>query len=774
MYGSPDERSKRGATPRLLTASASVAAQDQDQVGVERLCFTENQEAQSSRFEIDVPTTPTGCVVFHGSVDASENGRSWCRRRDLAVRQYHALRDDLNHAGLATALVEVERQRLFSGSSWRYALDGRFRSRLVARNVAAVLTATRLHSLPVTLVGARQVASRHVLNALAEEELTPLRSVVLLEADRWYSRLLGASWKVGRVQGVRYGGASFVSMWSQSSDLLRHVSACSVEPVSYLAMLTKGISAGSLPAMNRGNRSAGHILRAARANPCPQSSVATRAGRLLLASALGLCLPTAVSAAILFEVDGNDLTVTTDEDIFVDCNGDGDVVISRFNGGPDVNTGIGCFDLDNFDVNITNPAGAFVDLRLLTGSELPSLAGVVLNGSAGSDTVAGTQLDDTLIGGPGDDLILGDGGNDLIQGGFDDDTLLGASGSDTVEGGEGDDGVQSLQGTDNVLVGGSGRDTLIGSPGNDTLTGGEGDDELDAGNGSDSLLGGSGNDTLFAGSGNDTLDGGVDEDRLLGGEGSDTLISSDGNDSLVGGSGDDVIDFSAAALAVLIDLNGGEFEGGEGEDKAVVNILNQIGATPIDQTVIVTFEEGTVGGASDILRLEISASSVDPLGSGPVETGTLDIKDVESVVVHTGGGDDLLDASAVGSSTSGAETTTSMFSGPLDTQVVRAAATAGPLNPPSLELRGGGGSDLIIGSPNDDVLLGGDGDDNLMGGAGDDVLDGGDGFDMLDGGEGFDVCTNGEGGDVSCESDDDIFDDDFETGTIERWSDSTS
>jgi Ca2+-binding RTX toxin-like protein len=55
------------------------------------------------------------------------------------------------------------------------------------------------------------------------------------------------------------------------------------------------------------------------------------------------------------------------------------------------------------------------------------------------------------------------------------------------------------------LVGGSGNDTINGFAGNDTIVGGAGNDALDGNDGVDWVEGGAGNDTLTGGSGTDSF-----------------------------------------------------------------------------------------------------------------------------------------------------------------------------------------------------------------------------------------------------------------------------
>ncbi|APZ96599.1 calcium-binding protein [Fuerstiella marisgermanici] len=67
---------------------------------------------------------------------------------------------------------------------------------------------------------------------------------------------------------------------------------------------------------------------------------------------------------------------------------------------------------------------------------------------------------------------------------------------------------------------------------------------------------------------------------------------------------------------------------------------------------------------------------------------------------------------------------------------------------PGVEVDGGAGNDLLIGSDGADFLLGGDGNDTLVGSGGADVLRGGEGDDVLIGGAGDDTLVGDKGNDV--------------------------
>src|SRR5207237_2378031 len=79
-----------------------------------------------------------------------------------------------------------------------------------------------------------------------------------------------------------------------------------------------------------------------------------------------------------------------------------------------------------------------------------SYQGVVLNGTAGNDSIVGSA---------GSDILSGLDGNDTLNGG--------ASGMDTFYGGAGDDSIVGVQGS-SWFFGQDGDDTIVGVAGSDT------------------------------------------------------------------------------------------------------------------------------------------------------------------------------------------------------------------------------------------------------------------------------------------------------------------
>ena len=89
------------------------------------------------------------------------------------------------------------------------------------------------------------------------------------------------------------------------------------------------------------------------------------------------------------------------------------------------------------------------------------------------------NINDIALASDTDPLILnGTAGNDSLQGGAGNDTINGLGNDDELEGGNGDD----------VINGGDGDDILRGGAGNDTLWGGVGQDQLRGGSGSDKYV----------------------------------------------------------------------------------------------------------------------------------------------------------------------------------------------------------------------------------------------------------------------------------------------
>ncbi len=235
----------------------------------------------------------------------------------------------------------------------------------------------------------------------------------------------------------------------------------------------------------------------------------------------------------------------------------------------------------------------------------------------------------------------------------------------------------------------------FGQAGDDTISLNESNGALPAaelfgGDGNDTLTGGSGNDLLFGQAGADILFGGLGNDQLFGGDGKDILTGGPGNDQVFGEAGNDVMIWNAGDGSDL-------FEGGSGDDIALVNGGN--GA----ETFTIT-PNGT--------RVRFDRVAPAPF--------TLDIGTTESLVLHAGGGDDVI------------------------------TAGNGLASLISLTLDGGDGNDTITGGDGADQLIGGAGNDLVTGGRGNDTASLGDGDDTFvwNPGDGSDSVFGGAGSDT--------------------------
>ena len=208
--------------------------------------------------------------------------------------------------------------------------------------------------------------------------------------------------------------------------------------------------------------------------------------------------------------------------------------------------------LDNLRLSDTSSTNKFFDLSnggnllKLVDMAMPSVSrvhfgnnsmiklpnGLVVNGTAGNDILAG---------GTGSDMLIGGKGNDTY-------TVNNAGDRPVEEGTEGTDLVKTTLASytlaehiENLSYAGSGAFNGNGNTIGNAITGGAGNDWLNGANGNDTLTGGQGTDTYWFGRGddNDTIynnDTGTSPDRLVFGSGitEDLLwFGKNGNDLLV-------------------------------------------------------------------------------------------------------------------------------------------------------------------------------------------------------------------------------------------------
>lgn len=209
----------------------------------------------------------------------------------------------------------------------------------------------------------------------------------------------------------------------------------------------------------------------------------------------------------------------------------------------------------------------------------------IVDARGGNDVIVTGVGDDHIVGGAGNDRIDAGAGNDIVFGGAGNDVIRGGAGNDSLHGGDGDDTIYDEDG-DDVITGGAGNDIIDAGPGNDTIDAGPGDNTVHAGPGDDIvtadggnnivlaeagddrvMLGG-GNDVVRAGTGNDHVSAGGGDDRVFGDEGCDQLFGDAGNDVLDGGAGSDHVSGGAGNdwIVATSDAAADCYDGGEGQD----------------------------------------------------------------------------------------------------------------------------------------------------------------------------------------------------------------
>lgn len=343
-----------------------------------------------------------------------------------------------------------------------------------------------------------------------------------------------------------------------------------------------------------------------------------------------------------------------------------------------------------------------------------------LSGNDGNDTVNGFGGDDYLFGNNGNDSLSGGGGNDHLTGGLGNDTLLGGAGDDVLHGGN--DDIFHGDGGDDALYGEDGNDTLSGS-GNTLLDGGAGNDVLNA---EPSHYGTFGNATLEGGAGNDSISTGAGNDVVHAGSGDDTvrigLNSTDSNAyhlTIDGGDGADAFFLGSSGNAIA---NTADISGGAGRDT-----YHWLAGGPqtYDAVTVKDFQAGAGGDVLDVTQL------VSNLNQNAFAAGYLR--------VVASGADTLLQFDADGPQGSAAFGTLAVLKGVAPGTLTADNFTDG-LSPD------GSSTGLTLqGTAGNDVIQGGIADDTIHGGAGDDTIDGGRGVNWLYGDDGNDDLRSGYG-----------------------------
>jgi len=429
----------------------------------------------------------------------------------------------------------------------------------------------------------------------------------------------------------------------------------------------------------------------------------------------------------------------------------------------------------------STPAQLLFSVQPFTALEAQQF--IVINGTVGI-TVNGTTGSDSLAGGNGNDAINGFAGNDTLLGGAGNDTLDGGSGSDTMIGGLGDD-TYIVDSVLDWITDAGGRDTVLSSVSFDgsrvalenvTLTGTapsnvlmssmdnviRGNDAanyLDGGGGDDTILGGGGNDTIVGslyGYRGGAIDGGAGLDQLTYAGGGSSRIEVDLSRGTVAGG-----DYSSTAHATITgveDVLGGAYSDRLIGDRAANWLYGASGDDTIDGGAGVDTLIGA--GGADTFYLTAAPGDANADFIGDFATGTDKIRVDTAVMPGLGalgnfspadvrfyaapgasGGHDADDRIVYDTST-GRLYYDGDGSAPGAAQLVATLQGAPTLVASDIAV-GVFGTGDVAGTSGNDSIVGGFGNDTLRGLEGNDTLDGNQGTDLLLGGAGNDSLIGG-------------------------------
>jgi len=354
------------------------------------------------------------------------------------------------------------------------------------------------------------------------------------------------------------------------------------------------------------------------------------------------------------------------------------------------------------DINLSNVQ--LNNINLIVGSG--SYNGDTIRGSQGHDTIEGVAGSDQLFGEGGDDIfIASDGYSSSYDGGTGFDTILGDAGDNNI-------GLNSIENIE-LIDGSGGYNTL-------SINYWAGLTTLDVSNitliNIDLILGSSRTETIIGTSSGDVIDSGGGRDVLYGNEGDDLFYSRKSGATIYGGNGNDTVDYSLNTSVNAGDIN------------LVTGVADWIGTIWSTETldsienIIGTIHNDTITGDANNNTLDGNAGD-DVLWGGAGDDVLIGGTGVD--VFYGDLGNDTVDYSAV------TESLTITIAGGVNIDGGTETFT-------SIEnLKGGSGSDIVIGDDGDNRLDGHIGGDTIQGGLGNDILIGGAGDDSLDGGSGL-------------------------------------
>ena len=385
----------------------------------------------------------------------------------------------------------------------------------------------------------------------------------------------------------------------------------------------------------------------------------------------------------------------------------------------------------------------------------------------GDDVAWGHEGNDDLLGGEGNDILHGGNGNDFIEGGAGNDNLWGEEGDDTLRGGDGDDWLYSGSGT-NTLWGEGGDDLYFIASDNQytSIRDGQGhnkiyiegylETDLQYSDGYALTISYNNNDIIYVQFPTEDLELHFDSglyytvDDLRNWDGYAPAIATSHSDNitlstydtwhpLYLGSGDDTYTYIStddggdiygdSGNDTLISYGGGNFYGGDGDDKIYVSYDHSNG-----YSVDVTGGQGNdVFGLSSQIAYIILKDFVH--GEDKIDLSNLQhIYDINDLTILDYEKDSIIDLGSNGY--------IDVANQKFDTWTADDFIFRDPT-----VTEGTSDDDVLIGTYRDESIFGYNGNDTLFGNGGDDYLYGGDGIDFLHGGNGMDLLEGGHGND---------------------------
>ena len=485
---------------------------------------------------------------------------------------------------------------------------------------------------------------------------------------------------------------------------------------------------------------------------------------------------------------GNDIVLGQDgDDLLIVNNGDGSDFLEGGDGNDVVQVNGSNTERDVINVSAngnrvqverSNLAAFTLDIGTTETIDINALGGNdSVRGSAGLAALTRLEID----GGAGRDLLVGGDGDDLIVGGNDIDLLFGRDGNDQLIGGEGGDFVLGEDGNDLIVI--------DEHNGNDFVEGGRGRDTVQIttadGSGATPLA-----ETPAVAPSSRSLDfepqavslNRPDLARVPAPSpqnDSAATRNADGSDELVRLIGslekNSVEEQGRGVLSTLVELG---LDDGSAENVLQnLQVLSPVArerkdtteelaeaTTALQEAEAALADPGEInpsasadGGEEIVVRrngraLRVDRTDFDPFSHHVGGVEVLDLRtrggndkvtleslagvaDLQTIVVDTGDGDDVLNATDLDAVFSligrGGEGNDILFGGSGNDVLL-----------------GEDGRDIIIANDGNDFVSGGDGNDVLISGDGNDVILGSDGNDVLSGGRGNDILLAGEGNDV--------------------------